>query len=86
MDLQFFPTAELSSNHQTATNGNQNIENSYRILQSNQSYNGCFLFDPKELGPKIERPSAPFTYNINKYKFSPIRNPSIFSNHLYQQD
>lgn len=41
---------------------------------STKIYNGCFSLDPQEVGPRIERPSAPISFT------SRIPNISVFLN------
>lgn len=60
---------------------NKFFENSNDMLKSQSSnvYCGCLLFDPQEIGPKIERPVTPFAYTSNNNNNnSNLTNSSIF--------
>ena len=68
-------------NSQTISNNEYNnkfFDNSNGMFnsKSHKVYCGCLLFDPQEIGPKIERPLTPFTsYNSNNNYHS---NPPVF--------
>lgn len=60
---------------------NKFFENSNDMLKSQSSnvFCGCLLFDPQEIGPKIERPVTPFAYTSNNNNNnSNLTNSSIF--------
>ena len=66
MDL-VFSNMESFVNHHIKGDKDQIEFNEFS--NNKKIYHGCFLFDPKELGPKIERPTTPVCSNSNKHNF-----------------
>lgn len=69
MDFASFNTFSAPNNQQSNNNmysNNKFFDNSFEITKVNNLYCGCFLRNPQELGPKIERPKAPFYTNNRK--------------------
>ena len=70
MDFASFNTYSSSMGQQN-NNDNYNKQffnsnNNFEVPKVNNLYYGCFLRNPQELGPQIERPKAPFFSYVRK--------------------
>lgn len=73
MDFNCYSSPSYSQSNSSNEYNNKFFENSNEMFKSNSHkvYCGCLLFDPQEIGPKIERPLTPFSSYANN------------NNHLY---
>lgn len=63
-----YSSSQINSQKNTSNEyNNKFFENRSGMFQTNSHkvYCGCLLYDPQELGPKIERPLTPFAYPAN---------------------